>query len=134
MFLRPWLHEATSGNARAARARRPARVGLRQQVAMLRHGDLLLAASFRNYTADVVDAATLAQKQGATVIAVTEAAVSPLVRTAALTLEIGDDPAVPFRTLVAPLCAARALVMTVGCALAGRNARSRAAKKPRKRS
>jgi len=90
---------------------------LRQQVALIGHGDVLLAASFRNYTADVVDAADLARKQRAKVIAITDHPVSPLARAAHVTLEIGDDPAVQFRSLVAPLCAAQALVMSVGYSL-----------------
>jgi len=95
---------------------------------------VLIAASFRNYTAEVVEAADAAHQQGATVIAVTDAAVSPLARAARVTIEIGDDPGVPFRTLVAPLCAAQALVMAVGYALTERNGRGTAAKKSRKRA
>ena len=48
------------------------------------------------------------------VIAITDHPVSPLARAAHVTLEIGDDPAVEFRTLVAAVCAAQALVMQVG--------------------
>lgn len=107
---------------------------LRQQLSMIRRDDVLIAASFRNYTAEVVEAAGVAHQQGATVIAVTDAAVSPLARVAKVTIEIGDDPGVPFRTLVAPLCAAQALVMAVGYALAERNGRGAAAKKSRKRT
>ena len=105
---------------------------LHQQVGMIRREDILVAASFRNYAAEVIEAANLAQQQGATVIAITDSAVSPLARAAKVTIEIGDDPALPFRTLVAPLCAAQALVMAVGYALTERNGRERAAKKPRK--
>ena len=94
---------------------------LRQQIGMLGPDDVLLAASFRNYTAEVVEAADLAQRRGATVIAITDHAVSPLARAAKVTLEIGDDPTVQFRSLVAPLCAAQALVMSIGYTLAERN-------------
>lgn len=90
---------------------------LQQQIALVRRGDALIAASFRNYTEEVVQAAEAARRAGAAVIAITDAAVSPLARTATVTLEIGDDPTVPFRTLAAPLCAAQALVMAVGYAL-----------------
>jgi DNA-binding MurR/RpiR family transcriptional regulator len=107
---------------------------LRQQVGMIRRNDVLIAASFRNYTAEVVEAAGIAHEQGATVIAFTDAAVSPLARVAKVTIEIGDDPGVPFRTLVAPLCAAQALVMAVGYALTERNGRSAVARKTRKRA
>jgi DNA-binding MurR/RpiR family transcriptional regulator len=107
---------------------------LRQQVGAIGPGDVLLAASFRNYTAEVVDAAELARERGAVVIAITDHPVSPLARVAKITLEIGDDPSVQFRSLVAPLCAAQALVMSVGYALAERGGRKPASKKGRKRS
>jgi DNA-binding MurR/RpiR family transcriptional regulator len=94
---------------------------LRQQIGMLGPDDALLAASFRNYTSEVVDAAELASKRGAAVVAITDHPVSPLSRIAKVTLEVGDDPTVQFRSLVAPLCAAQALVMSVGYALAERN-------------
>ncbi len=90
---------------------------LREQVGMIRRDDVLVAASFRSYTEDVIVAATAARSQGAAVVAITDASVSPLARAASVTIEIGDDPAVPFRTLAAPLCAAQALVMAVGYAL-----------------
>jgi len=87
---------------------------LREQVAPIGRGDVLVAASFRNYTPAVIEAAELARKQRAKVVAITDHPVSPLARVAHVTLEIGDDPAVQFRTLVAALCAAQALVMQVG--------------------
>ncbi len=107
---------------------------LRQQIGMLGPDDVLLAASFRNYTADVVEAADLAQRRGATVIAITDHAVSPLARAAKVTLEIGDDPTVQFRSLVAPLCAAQALVMSIGYTLAERNGERKRARKTAKRT
>ena len=107
---------------------------LRQQVAVVGEGDVLVAASFRNYTAEVIDMATLARERGATVIAITDHAVSPLARAAQVTIEIGDDPETPFRSLVAPLCAAQALVMSVGYALTERNGRAKVTKKPRRRA
>ena len=103
---------------------------LRQQVGAARAGDVLFAASFRSYTAEVIEAAELARKQGADVVALTDHSVSPLVRLAKVTLEIGDDPSVQFRSLVAPLCAAQALVMSVGYALAERSGRPRRGKRP----
>jgi DNA-binding MurR/RpiR family transcriptional regulator len=102
---------------------------LRQQVGAAGPGDVLLAASFRNYTAEVIEATELAHKRGAAVIAITDHPVSPLAKVAKVTLEIGDDPSVQFRSLVAPLCAAQALVMSVGYALAERNGRSKAGKR-----
>lgn len=105
---------------------------LRQQVGLLGPEDVLLAASFRNYTAEVIEAADLARQRGATVIAITDHPVSPLARAAKVTLEIGDDPSVQFRSLVAPLCAAQALVLSVGYALAERNGKKKGARKTSK--
>jgi DNA-binding MurR/RpiR family transcriptional regulator len=102
---------------------------LRQQAGTVRRGSVLIAASFRNYTQDVVDAAETAHAAGASVIAITDQAVSPLARVARVTLLVGDDPTVQFRSLVAPLCAAQALVMALGYATAERNGRK--AKKKR---
>lgn len=103
---------------------------LRQQAGMARRGSVLIAASFRSYTREVVEAAEMAQAQGAAVIAITDQAVSPLAKFARVTLLVGDDPTVQFRSLVAPLCAAQALVMALGYAVAERNAKKpRAAKK-----
>ena len=104
---------------------------LRQQAGMARRGSVLIAASFRSYTREVVEAAEMAQAQGAAVIAITDQAVSPLAKFARVTLLVGDDPTVQFRSLVAPLCAAQALVMALGYATAERNAKKtpRAAKK-----
>jgi DNA-binding MurR/RpiR family transcriptional regulator len=96
---------------------------LRQQAGMARRGSVLIAASFRSYTREVVEAAELAQGQGAAVIAITDQAVSPLAKFARVTLLVGDDPTVQFRSLVAPLCAAQALVMALGYAIAERNAK-----------
>ncbi len=106
---------------------------LRQQVGMIRRDNVLIAASFRSYTQEVVDAAETAHKQGAAVIAITDQPVSPLARFARVMLLVGDDPTVQFRSLVAPLCAAQALVMALGYAIAERNGRKAPRKNSRKR-
>lgn len=99
---------------------------LRQQAGMMRKGSVLVAASFRSYTQEVIETAQAAHRQGATVVAITDQPVSPLAKFARVTLLVGDDPTVQFRSLVAPLCAAQALVMALGYAIAERNG-----KKPR---
>jgi len=96
---------------------------LPQQAGMVRRGSVLIAASFRSYSQEVVDAAEAAHKAGAAVIAITDQAVSPLARFATVALLVGDDPTVQFRSLVAPLCAAQALVMALGFSVAERNGR-----------
>jgi len=106
---------------------------LRQQAGMIRRDNVLIAASFRSYTQEVVDAAEVAHKQGAAVIAITDQPVSPLARFARVMLLVGDDPTVQFRSLVAPLCAAQALVMALGYAIAERNGKKPGRKNSRKR-
>lgn len=89
---------------------------LREQLRAIGRDDVLVAASFRNYTADVVEAAEAARRQGAKVVAITDHPVSPLARAATVSLLVGDDSAVQFRSLVAPLCVAQALVISLGYA------------------
>jgi len=91
---------------------------LRQQAALLRDGDLLIAASFRNYSSDVVEAAAACHRNGVPVVALTDHAVSPLAKAATIRFDLGDNLALPFRSLVGPMCAAQALVMMVGYAQA----------------
>ena len=102
---------------------------LRQQASLLREGDLLIAASFRNYSPEVVEAAAICHRQGVPVIALTDHAVSPLARSATLRFDLGDNLALPFRSLVGPLCAAQALVMSVGYAQAERPSKRRGRKR-----
>jgi DNA-binding MurR/RpiR family transcriptional regulator len=104
---------------------------LRQQAGLLREGDMLIAASFRNYSPEVVEAAAACHRNGVPVIALTDHAVSPLARAATLRFDLGDNLTLPFRSLMGPMCAAQALVMTVGYAQAeragsGRRVRKRA--------
>lgn len=102
---------------------------LRQQATLLREGDLLVAASFRNYSPEVVEAAAICHRNGVPVVALTDHAVSPLAKSATVRFDLGDNLALPFRSLVGPMCAAQALVMAVGYALAEsprRRARKRA--------
>jgi DNA-binding MurR/RpiR family transcriptional regulator len=101
---------------------------LRQQATLLRRGDLLIAASFRNYSPEVVEAATIAHAHGVPVIALTDRAVSPLAKAATLRFDVGDNLSLPFRSLVGPMCAAQALVLAVGYAQAEKPARRAACK------
>jgi len=98
---------------------------LRQQASLLRDGDLLIAASFRNYSPEVVEAAAICHRNGVPVIAFTDHAVSPLAKAATLRFDLGDNLSLPFRSLVGPLRAAQALVLSVGYAQADRPQRRR---------
>jgi DNA-binding MurR/RpiR family transcriptional regulator len=84
----------------------------------LRAGDALLVASFRNYTPAVVETALASRARGVSVIAITDSALSPLKPAADVCFELGDDSTRPFRSLVAPLCLAQALVVSTGHHLA----------------
>ena len=84
----------------------------------IRAGDALLVASFRNYTPAVVETALASRARGVSVIAITDSALSPLKPAADVCFELGDDSSRPFRSLVAPLCLAQALVVSTGQRLA----------------
>lgn len=92
-------------------------------------GDALVVASFRNYTAIVVETAIACRERGACVIAITDSALSPLKAAANICFELGDDSSQPFRSLVGPLCLAQALVVGTGQRLA-----ANAARKPPRRA
>jgi DNA-binding MurR/RpiR family transcriptional regulator len=81
-------------------------------------GQVLLVASFRNYSPDVIDTARASRERGAKVIAITDSTLSPLKAVSDVCFELGDDSGQPFRSLVAPLCLAQALVVSTGHALA----------------
>ncbi|MEO8525844.1 MAG: MurR/RpiR family transcriptional regulator [Caldimonas sp.] len=95
----------------------------------IRAGDTLLVASFRNYTAAVVETAEACRGRGVSVIAITDSPLSPLRPAADICFELGDDSSKPFRSLVGPLCLAQALVVATGQAQAA--AQGPAKKQPR---
>lgn len=88
-------------------------------------GELLLVTSFKNYSQDVVQAAAQARARGITVIAITDFALSPLKPHATVCFELGQGADAAFRSLVAPLCLAQALVVGAGHELAKRPSESR---------
>jgi DNA-binding MurR/RpiR family transcriptional regulator len=76
--------------------------------------DALVAVSFKDYSPDVVTIAREATERGVQVVALTDSPLSPLARVAAVSFEIDQSPALPFRSLVAPMCLAQTLVVTLG--------------------
>ena len=80
--------------------------------------DVLVVTSFHSYSPEVVDAAAAAQARGIAVIAITDSALSPLKPSARVCFELGPASDRAFRSLVAPLCLAQALVVTAGHHLA----------------
>jgi len=76
--------------------------------------DVLLVASFRNYAPEVIEAARQAHGRGVPVIAITDTALSPLKPVSSVCFELGAGVYPAFRSLVAPLCLAQALVISAG--------------------
>lgn len=87
---------------------------LQDNLRHLRAGDVLVTASFKNYSPEVVAAAAAARGRGVGVIAITDFSLSPLKPHADVCFELGQGPDPTFRSLVAPLCLAQALVVTTG--------------------
>lgn len=87
---------------------------LGESLRQLERGELLLVTSFKNYSPEVVNAATAARAAGIEVIAITDTALSPLKPVADICLEIGPAMPTAVRSLVAPMCLAQALVVAAG--------------------
>jgi DNA-binding MurR/RpiR family transcriptional regulator len=89
--------------------------GMQHQCAQgISQDEALVAVSFRNYSPDTVEVAALCHARGVPVVAITDGPLSPLVSSASVVLEIGDDSSQPFRSLVEPLCLAESLVVSLG--------------------
>lgn len=95
----------------------------------IRPGDVLLVASFRNYSPAVVEMARACRERGITVVAITDSPLSPLKPAADVCFVLGDDSTQPFRSLVGPMCLAQALVVSTGHELAAATAKPKAAPK-----
>jgi len=91
---------------------------LAQSLRCLAPGEVLVVASFRDYSPEVIAAAEAAHARGIAVVAITDGPLSPLVAPSQVCFEIGDDSTRAFRSLVAPMCLAQALVVSTGHKLA----------------
>lgn len=77
--------------------------------------DILIAISFRDYSPDIVSVVDIAIKRGVPLIAITDSPLSPIAAPAKVSFEIRsatEDR--PFRSLVAPMALAQALVVALG--------------------
>ena len=90
--------------------------------------EVLIVTSFHSYSQDVIDAAAAAHQRGVPVIAITDSALSPLKASATVCFELGLASDRAFRSLVAPLCLAQALVVAAGHHLTEKPARRGARK------
>jgi DNA-binding MurR/RpiR family transcriptional regulator len=77
-------------------------------------GDALLAISFKDYAHEVVALVAATAKRGVPVVAITDGALSPLAKSAKVRLDVEAGESQPFRSLVAPMCLAQTLVVTLG--------------------
>jgi DNA-binding MurR/RpiR family transcriptional regulator len=93
---------------------------LRENLRSVAREDVLLVASFRSYSPEVIEAAEICARHGVAVVAITDGPLSPLASHADVCFELADDSSKPFRSLVGPLCLAQALVMSTGHQLAER--------------
>lgn len=91
---------------------------LGETLRMIGPNDLLIVASFHSYSQEVVDAAAALHQQGVPVVALTDSALSPLKPSATVCFELGERAQATFRSLVAPMCLAQALVISAGHRLA----------------
>lgn len=105
---------------------------LRESLRAIAPEDVLVVASFRNYSPEVIEAAAQCKERGIAVVAITDGPLSPLKSSAQVCFELEDNTSRPFRSLVAPLCLAQALVMGTGHQLA--EAPAKAAKTAGKKS
>jgi DNA-binding MurR/RpiR family transcriptional regulator len=97
---------------------------LREALRTVAPADLLVVASFRHYSPEVIEAAAGARAAGVPVLAITDGPLSPLKAAASVCFELADDSSKPFRSLVAPLTLAQALVVSTGHHLAEAPARA----------
>ena len=103
---------------------------LRQQAELATARDAILAISFRPYTPLVIDIVTGLNEKGVPIVAITDSPVSPLAQEAAVSLEIQDNGERVFRSLIAPMCLAQALVVSLGNTLAPENGGAGAGENP----
>jgi DNA-binding MurR/RpiR family transcriptional regulator len=87
---------------------------LKEPARLIGTRDALLVVSFRNYTPEVIEVAQSCRTRKVPVVAITDNALSPLARAAAVCFQIEEQTSRPFRMLVAPMCLAQALVVALG--------------------
>ena len=101
---------------------------LNQQIALATPRDAVVAVSFQTYSPDVIECVRERKSDGVPVVAITDSPLSPLAGIADVCFEIDERKTQPFRSLVAPMCLAQSLVVSLGHRLDGKNN-----KRPRRR-
>ena len=87
---------------------------LREPARLITPKDALVVVSFKNYTPEVIEVAQACHARKVPVIAITDNALSPLAQPAKVCFQIEESTSQPFRMLVAPMCLAQALVVSLG--------------------
>jgi DNA-binding MurR/RpiR family transcriptional regulator len=94
---------------------------MRHRVRSATKSDALVAVSFKDYSPDVVEIAVELGRRDVPVIVITDNPLGPFSKVAKVSFEIGELRTKPFRSLVAPICLAQSLVVSLGHKLTGRN-------------
>lgn len=98
---------------------------LGDRLRLIKPKQLLIVASFRPYSPEVVAAAADVHRRGVPVVAITDTALSPLKPSADVCFELGDQVNPAFQSLVAPMCLAQVLVVCTGQRLSERPPKAR---------
>lgn len=91
-----------------------------RQARMASREDVVMAVSFKDYSPDVVQAVEEAAARKVPVVAITDGPLSPLAANATVCFEVAERRDRPFRSLVAPMCLAETLVVSLGQQLTAR--------------
>ena len=102
---------------------------LQQSLRLIETDEVLVVASFRSYSEEVVDAARACRQRGVPVLAITDGPLSPLVAHASICFELPDDSSRAFRSLVGPMCLAQSLVVSTGHQLADKGVKPQGRKR-----
>lgn len=87
-----------------------------EQLARICESDVCIAISFPRYSTSTVDALQYAKERGATTVAITDSAASPLIPFADFALTARSDMASFADSLVAPLSVINAIIVSAGLA------------------
>ena len=97
---------------------------LREQANLMTPRDAVIAASFHPYSPMVVDIVTERSETGVPIVAITDSPLSPLALEARVAFDLRDNQPRLFRSLVAPMCLAQTLVVSLGHRLAEANGKT----------
>jgi len=87
---------------------------LREPARLITPKDALIVVSFKNYTPEVIEVAQACHARKVPVVAITDNALSPLAPPAKVCFQLEESASKPFRMLVAPMCLAQAIVVSLG--------------------